>query len=545
MPKNIRETLKQEAEIYRGALGLINRIMEEDKNMDPDVLNCFKKMKTVAEEIDYLEQRSKRENIPDYELQRELSTFKIAGSLKFGLEDGTAAKLDEYFFNMDPSIVKTEEGKNLVQVYLKSSAVESRKVTAWSLEKIELDRRFSSLLEKTPLEELRNIDNMIADTQNKVNELTEKLKNNLEYQIYLKAEKSYQENVSEENKRLQTLEAFDKEIAENKVYLDDINGRCNAIKDIIHVYFGAAYEERFNETLKSAQRGNEDAQEALFEELDLYNEMVHKVRKVLPEDLQEKVPYALSWEDMKTTDFMKGAPRANQWKYAMKADRLETDRSQLQKRLLALGDLKDEKVYKDLLKETQHLKDLKEAKTTLNEIGKSTRALKSLIRGEDAKSIIEENIMDDAQRLFEMDRMHKGSHNNSKEFDHMMNMMKMVMNWNDPDQSAYMDMLREEHGVNVPETMSEALDAVKASAEAYKTAKLEQHRPFPSPRRQFRLGLVDVILEFVDRHKAELDMGSVEKVEELKISNKPEVNVQVNAPENEPKIPELNVPIFQ
>ena len=119
MPKTIRETLKQEAEIYRGALGLINRIMEEDKNMDPDVLNCFKKMKTVAEEIDYLEQRSKRENIPDYELQRELSTFKIAGSLKFGLEDETAAKLDEYFFNMDPSIVKTEEGKNLVQVYLK------------------------------------------------------------------------------------------------------------------------------------------------------------------------------------------------------------------------------------------------------------------------------------------------------------------------------------------------------------------------------------------------------------------------------------------
>lgn len=544
MPKTIRETLKQEAEIYRGALGLINRIMEEDKNMDPDVLSCFKKMKTVSEEIDYLEQRSKRENIPDYELQRELSTFKIAGSLKFGLEDETAAKLDEYFFNMDPSIVKTEEGKNLVQVYLKSSAVESRKVTAWSLEKIELDRRFSSLLEKTPLEELRNIDNMIADTQNKVNELAEKLKNNLEYQIYMKAEKSYQENVSEENKRLQTLEAFDKEIAENKVYLDDITGRCNAIKDIVHVYFGAAYEERFNETLKSAERGNEDAQEALFEKLDLYNEMVHEVRKVLPEDLQEEVPYALSWKDMKTTGFMKGAPRANQWKYEMKANRLETDRSQLQKRLLTQGDLKDEKVYKDLLKETQHLKDLKEAKTTLNEIGKSTRALKSLIRGEDAKSIIEDNIMEDAQRLFEMDGMHKGSHNNSKEFDHMMNMMKMVMNWNDPDQSAYMDMLRE-NGVNVPETMSEALDAVKASAEAYKTAKLEQHRPFPSPRRQFRLGLVDVILEFVDRHKAELDMGSVEKVEELKISNKPEVNVQVNAPENEPKIPELNVPIFQ
>ena len=544
MPKNIRETLKQEAEIYRGALGLINRIMEEDKNMDPDVLSCFKKMKTVAEENDYLEQRSKTENIPDYELQRELSTFKIAGSLKFGLEDETAAKLDEYFFYMDPSIVKTEEGKNLVQVYLKSSAVESRKVTAWSLEKIELDRRFSSLLEKVPLEELRKIDNMIADTQNKVNELTEAIKKNFEYQIYLKAEQSYQENVSEENKSLQTLEAFDKEIAENKVYLDDINGRCNAIKDIIHVYFGAAYEERFNETLKSAQRGNEDAQEALFEELDLYNEMVHKVRKVLPEDLQEKVPYALSWEDMKTTDFMKGAPRENQWKYAMKADRLETDRSYLQKRLLAQGDLKDEKVYKDLLKETQHLKDLKEAKTTLNEIGKSTRALKSLIRGEDAKSIIEENIMEDAQRLLEMDRMHKGSHNNSKEFEHMMNMMKMVMLWDDPNQSAYFDRLRE-NGVNVPETMSEALDAVKASAEAYKTAKLEQHRPFPSPRRQFRLGLVDVILEFVDRHKAEVDMGSVEKVEELKISDKPVVNVQVNAPENEPKIPELNVPIFQ
>ena len=123
-------------------------------------------------------------------------------------------------------------------------------------------------------------------------------------------------------------------------------------------------------------------------------------------------------------------------------------------------------------------------------------------------------------------------------------MMKMVMNWDDPDQSAYFDMLKE-NGVKVPETMSEALDVLKTSAETYKAAKLEQHRPFPSSRRQFRLGLVDVILEFVDRHKAELDMGSVEKVEELKISNKPEVNVQVNAPENEPKIPELNVPIFQ
>ena len=68
MPKNIKETLKKEANIYRGALGLINRIIDQGAEMDPDILNCFQKMKTVAEEIDYLEKRSNTENIPDHNL---------------------------------------------------------------------------------------------------------------------------------------------------------------------------------------------------------------------------------------------------------------------------------------------------------------------------------------------------------------------------------------------------------------------------------------------------------------------------------------------
>ena len=49
MPKNIAEIIKKEADIYRGALSLINKIINSGKEQDPEILNCLQKMQMLAD----------------------------------------------------------------------------------------------------------------------------------------------------------------------------------------------------------------------------------------------------------------------------------------------------------------------------------------------------------------------------------------------------------------------------------------------------------------------------------------------------------------
>ena len=190
------------------------------------------------------------------------------------------------------------------------------------------------------------------------------------------------------------------------------------------------------------------------------------------------------------------------------------------------------------MKEKQHLKDLKEAKPLLAEIGKSTRTLKDLITGEKGQNLIEGITIENANCLFEMAQIHEGSHKNSKEFDNMMGALEYVVQWEMLSDPETREELIKKGAKNIPDTLKGALEQLKEATEIYKAAKIDQRRPFPSARRQWRLAVTDVILDFANEQLEMLNLGSLEKAAEIQVSNKPEVNVQEKVQE----IPELNMP---
>lgn len=229
------ETAQKELRALKG-IRTVFRMMTENlvPFMEPIVYDQIRKMVKTGEDLRKLIEGSKARS--DKEIKSELA--EIHARIRRQFDDNTRLKMDAFFETMEPEIAKTEEWKQMYQVYLKFSAVESPEVTRWNREKLKIDERFNKLTEKVPREELMVINRNIHISRKRIADLTRKLETEntpekIAVQEQLEKEKQKYNNLMECWPELNDISKDAQNLIKakpNGVILDDV------MKTAVHLY---------------------------------------------------------------------------------------------------------------------------------------------------------------------------------------------------------------------------------------------------------------------------------------------------------------------
>lgn len=188
---------------------------------DPVVFEQIRTMLSVAGDLRKLIEGS--ETRSDKEIESNL--MDIHSKIRLQFSDDIRLKMDAFFELMDPAVAKTEEWKQMYQVYLKFSAPESPEVINWNREKLKLDIRFSKLTEKVPIEELKVINQSIRTSREK----------NANLILELKAKETPEND--EKREQLEREKEHLKQLAECWAELNDIG---KEVKNLLKIKPGEA-----------------------------------------------------------------------------------------------------------------------------------------------------------------------------------------------------------------------------------------------------------------------------------------------------------------
>ena len=166
------ETAQKELRAIEDMQKIIDKMIQKRIVIeDEEIVNQLGKMMEVQNDLSRLikegDTRSDKAN------EREL--MKIHYGIRLQFNDRIRSKMDTFFELMDPAIAKTEEWKQMYQLYLKFSALDNLKIVEWNNEKFKVDERFSRLTEKVPVGELKVINRSILASRKKIVNLAEEL----------------------------------------------------------------------------------------------------------------------------------------------------------------------------------------------------------------------------------------------------------------------------------------------------------------------------------------------------------------------------------
>lgn len=122
------------------------------------------------------------------------------------------------------------------------------------------------------------------------------------------------------------------------------------------------------------------------------------------------------------------------------------------------------------------------------------------------------NAVPDIQRaaaaFLEKQGLYAGKHDNSPEFNNMINALQIVKNW--PNIDAYCNGMPAD---KKPDSMESAIEYLQKQTKEYKKEKARQFRPFPSALRRTRNAMADKLEEFAVFAKNELEKDKENEME--------------------------------